>query len=92
MEVTGEAHNVESIHGQPGGAFTCYLDAGLVRTITGHKILRVMKGAVDGGLSVPIVPTDSLVMTLEANSMQRYIGSRAWVRVLRTTCLPNGGR
>ena len=85
--MTGEEHNVESTDGQPGGAAICYLDAGLVRTITGHKILRIMKGAVDGGLSILIVPNDSLVMTLKAKSMQKCIGSTAWVRVSQTTCI-----
>uniref|UniRef100_G3NJR1 Large ribosomal subunit protein uL18 n=1 Tax=Gasterosteus aculeatus aculeatus TaxID=481459 RepID=G3NJR1_GASAC len=38
--------------GQPG-AFTCYLDAGLARTTTGNKVFGALKGAVDGGLSIP---------------------------------------
>ncbi|XP_072599621.1 large ribosomal subunit protein uL18-like [Vulpes vulpes] len=37
---------------QPG-AFTCYLDAGLARTTTGNKVFGALKGAVDGGLSIP---------------------------------------
>lgn len=52
VEVTGEEFNVESIDGQPG-AFTCYLDAGLTRTTTGNKVFGALKGAVDGGLSIP---------------------------------------
>ncbi|EPQ11716.1 60S ribosomal protein L5 [Myotis brandtii] len=58
VEVTGDEYNVESIDGQPG-AFTCYLDGlptadvGLVRTTTGNEVLGALKGAVDGGLSVP---------------------------------------
>lgn len=52
VEVTGEEFNVESIDGQPG-AFTCYLDAGLARTTTGNKVFGAVKGAVDGGLSIP---------------------------------------
>ena len=52
VEVTGDEYNVESIDGQPG-AFTCYLDAGLARTTTGNKVLGALKGAVDGGLSIP---------------------------------------
>lgn len=52
VEVTGEEFNVESIDGQPG-AFSCYLDAGLTRTTTGNKVFGAMKGAVDGGLSIP---------------------------------------
>uniref|UniRef100_A0A2K5DGX6 Large ribosomal subunit protein uL18 n=1 Tax=Aotus nancymaae TaxID=37293 RepID=A0A2K5DGX6_AOTNA len=35
------------------GAFTCYLDEGLARTTTGNKVFGTLKGAVDGGLSVP---------------------------------------
>uniref|UniRef100_S4RAQ9 Ribosomal protein L5a n=1 Tax=Petromyzon marinus TaxID=7757 RepID=S4RAQ9_PETMA len=34
-------------------AFTCYLDAGLTRTTTGNKVFGALKGAVDGGLSIP---------------------------------------
>merc|ERR1711970_1527169 len=52
LEVNGEEFNVESIDGQPG-AFTCYLDAGLARTTTGNKVFGALKGAVDGGLSIP---------------------------------------
>uniref|UniRef100_A0A6Q2YAJ7 Large ribosomal subunit protein uL18 n=1 Tax=Esox lucius TaxID=8010 RepID=A0A6Q2YAJ7_ESOLU len=52
VEVTGDEFNVESIDGQPG-AFTCYLDAGLARTSTGNKVFGALKGAVDGGLSIP---------------------------------------
>nr|XP_037859075.1 60S ribosomal protein L5-like [Chlorocebus sabaeus] len=52
VEVTGDEYNVESIDGQPG-AFTCYLDAGLARTNTGNKVFGALKGAVDGGLSIP---------------------------------------
>uniref|UniRef100_A0A2I3S7V3 Large ribosomal subunit protein uL18 C-terminal eukaryotes domain-containing protein n=1 Tax=Pan troglodytes TaxID=9598 RepID=A0A2I3S7V3_PANTR len=52
VEVTGDEYNVESINGQPG-AFTCYLDAGLARTTSGNKVFGALKGAVDGGLSIP---------------------------------------
>lgn len=52
VEVTGEEFNVESVDGQPG-AFTCFLDAGLTRTTTGNKVFGALKGAVDGGLSIP---------------------------------------
>ncbi|CAM9129262.1 unnamed protein product [Lampetra planeri] len=51
-DVTGDEFNVESVDGQPG-AFTCYLDAGLTRTTTGNKVFGALKGAVDGGLSIP---------------------------------------
>ena len=52
VEVTGDEYSVESIDGQLG-AFTCYLDAGLARTTTGNKVFGALKGAVDGGLSIP---------------------------------------
>ncbi|KAJ8357531.1 hypothetical protein SKAU_G00203250 [Synaphobranchus kaupii] len=52
VEVTGDEFNVESVDDQPG-AFTCYLDAGLARTTTGNKVFGAIKGAVDGGLSIP---------------------------------------
>lgn len=52
VDVTGDEYNVESIDGQPS-AFTCYLDAGLARTTTGNKVFGALKGAVDGGLSIP---------------------------------------
>uniref|UniRef100_A0A2K5KF90 Large ribosomal subunit protein uL18 n=1 Tax=Colobus angolensis palliatus TaxID=336983 RepID=A0A2K5KF90_COLAP len=52
VEVTGDEYNVERIHSQPG-AFTCYLDASLARTTTGNKVFGALKGAVDGGLSIP---------------------------------------
>uniref|UniRef100_G3RNN5 Large ribosomal subunit protein uL18 C-terminal eukaryotes domain-containing protein n=1 Tax=Gorilla gorilla gorilla TaxID=9595 RepID=G3RNN5_GORGO len=52
VEVTDGEYNVESNHGQ-SRAFTCYLDADLARTTTGNKVLGTLKGAVDGGLSVP---------------------------------------
>uniref|UniRef100_H2ZRJ2 Ribosomal protein L5 eukaryotic C-terminal domain-containing protein n=1 Tax=Latimeria chalumnae TaxID=7897 RepID=H2ZRJ2_LATCH len=51
-DITGEEFNVENIDGE-NGAFTCYLDAGLARTTTGNKIFGVLKGAADGGLSIP---------------------------------------
>ncbi|KAF3818006.1 hypothetical protein GH733_014878, partial [Mirounga leonina] len=43
VEVTGDEYNVESIDGQPG----------LARTTTGNKVFGALKGAVDGGLSIP---------------------------------------
>nr|AFM85809.1 ribosomal protein L5 [Callorhinchus milii]AFM85889.1 ribosomal protein L5 [Callorhinchus milii]AFM86838.1 ribosomal protein L5 [Callorhinchus milii]AFM86935.1 ribosomal protein L5 [Callorhinchus milii]AFM88305.1 ribosomal protein L5 [Callorhinchus milii] len=52
VEATGKEFNIESIDGKPS-AFTCYLDAGLTRTTSGNKVFGAMKGAVDGGLSIP---------------------------------------
>jgi large subunit ribosomal protein L5e len=51
-EATGAEYNVEDVDGQPG-AFQCFLDVGLRRTTTGAKLFGALKGAVDGGLSVP---------------------------------------
>eukprot|EP00061_Rhincodon_typus_P009483 g33032.t1 len=52
VEVTGGEFNMESISGKPA-VFTCFLDAGLTRTTTGNKVFGAMKGAADGGLSIP---------------------------------------
>ncbi|XP_041069350.1 60S ribosomal protein L5-like [Carcharodon carcharias] len=52
VDVTGDEFNVESIAGKPS-AFTCYLDCGLARTTTGNKVFGALKGAADGGLSIP---------------------------------------
>lgn len=72
MEVTGDEFNVESIDGQPG-AFTCYLDAGLARTTTGNKVFGALKGAVDGGLSIPHRYTFPLPFTRELNEALRLV-------------------
>ncbi|CAO2583222.1 60S ribosomal protein L5 [Lemmus lemmus] len=52
VEVIGDEYSVESFDGQPG-AFTFYLDAGLARTTTSNRVFGALKGAVDGGLSIP---------------------------------------
>ena len=52
MELTGDEYNVESIDGCPGAITSC-LDAGLARTTTGNKVFGALKGAVDGGFSIP---------------------------------------
>ena len=52
VEVTGDEFNVESIDSSQS-AFTWYLDDGLARIITGNKVFGALKGAVDGGLSIP---------------------------------------
>ena len=67
VKVTGDKYNVESIDGQPG-AFTCYLDAGLARTTTRNKVFEALKGAVNGGLSIPHSTNGSLVMTQKAKN------------------------
>ncbi|XP_078063659.1 large ribosomal subunit protein uL18-like [Mustelus asterias] len=52
VKVTGDEFNVESLTGKPS-VFTCYLDAGMTQTSTGNKVFGAMKGAADGGLSIP---------------------------------------
>ncbi|KAF7258628.1 hypothetical protein EG68_03890 [Paragonimus skrjabini miyazakii] len=48
----GEDYNVESLENEKG-AFRCYLDVGLARTTSGANVFGALKGAVDGGLSIP---------------------------------------
>jgi len=33
--------------------FRCFLDVGLVRTVTGARVFAALKGATDGGLDIP---------------------------------------
>jgi len=49
-EVDGEMYTVEEEGDKR--PFTC-LDVGLVRTTTGNKVFGALKGAADGGLSIP---------------------------------------
>lgn len=51
-EINGEEYNVEENDDGPR-PFRCFLDVGLVRTTTGHRVFGALKGAVDGGLSIP---------------------------------------
>jgi len=51
-EVTGEK-DVDMPEDADKKPFVCYLDVGLKRTTTGSNIFGVLKGAVDGGLSMP---------------------------------------
>jgi len=51
-DANGAEYYVEDQEGKPG-AFQCYLDVGLARTSTGAKVFGAMKGAADGGLSIP---------------------------------------
>ncbi|KAA0198269.1 Ribosomal protein L5 (Predicted), partial [Fasciolopsis buskii] len=50
--VDGSEYHVESVEGEKG-AFRCHLDVGLARTTSGANIFGALKGAVDGGLSIP---------------------------------------
>jgi len=52
VDVTGEEYNVEANADGPK-PFRAYLDIGLGRTTTGSRLFSVLKGAVDGGLSIP---------------------------------------
>ncbi|KAL5012694.1 hypothetical protein ScPMuIL_011245 [Solemya velum] len=51
-EVTGDLFEVEDLEEGPN-AFKCYLDVGLAMTTTGARVFGCMKGAADGGLSIP---------------------------------------
>jgi len=51
-EIDGADYNVEKDGDNPN-PFMAVLDIGLARTSTGSKIFAVMKGACDGGISVP---------------------------------------
>lgn len=51
-EITGDEYNVEE-SGDGPRPFRANLDTGLVRTTTGNRVFGVLKGAVDGGLSIP---------------------------------------
>jgi len=51
-DVNGEDFNVEELADGPH-PFTALLDVGLHRTTTGSKVFAAMKGATDGGLSIP---------------------------------------
>jgi len=50
-EVDGEMYEVEEEGDK--NPFTCVLDVGLTRTTTGAKVFGCLKGAADGGLSIP---------------------------------------
>merc|ERR1719253_1404870 len=50
-EVDGEMYEVEEEGDKK--PFTCVLDVGLTRTTTGAKVFGCLKGAADGGISIP---------------------------------------
>jgi len=52
VDVTGDEYNVEA-NAEGPQPFRAYLDIGVARTTTGNRIFSVLKGAVDGGLSIP---------------------------------------
>lgn len=76
-DVNGEDYNVEAKDDGPK-PFRCFLDIGLARATTGSRIFAVLKGAVDGGLSIPHSPNrfagwDSEGKTLDAEVARKYI-------------------
>mmetsp|Transcript_2248 Transcript_2248/g.6074 ORF Transcript_2248/g.6074 Transcript_2248/m.6074 type:complete len:298 (-) Transcript_2248:157-1050(-) len=52
VEATGEDYNVEPLEDGPR-PFKAFLDVGLVRTTTGHRVFACLKGALDGGVDIP---------------------------------------
>jgi large subunit ribosomal protein L5e len=51
-EPDGEFFEIEALESGPR-PFRCFLDTGLRRTTTGSRIFGALKGAIDGGLSIP---------------------------------------
>jgi len=73
----GEEYNVEAKADGPK-PFRCYFDIGLTRTTTGNRIFGVLKGAVDGGLSIPhsvrrFAGYDEESKSLDAEVHRKYI-------------------
>lgn len=54
-EATGEYTLTEAVETEEGERrpFKAFLDVGLVRTSTGHRVFGAMKGASDGGIFIP---------------------------------------
>ncbi|KAF8558763.1 hypothetical protein OG21DRAFT_1503715 [Imleria badia] len=58
--------------------FKCYLDVGLKRTSTGHRVFGAMKGASDGGIFIPhserrFPGFDPESKSLESEVLKKYI-------------------
>ncbi|KAK9817933.1 hypothetical protein WJX72_004502 [[Myrmecia] bisecta] len=76
-EATGEDYNVEEQEEGPR-PFTALLDTGLKRTSTGSKVFAALKGALDGGVSIPhsekrFVGYDPEGKALDAETLRKYI-------------------
>lgn len=76
-EVTGEDYNVEEAEDGPR-PFTALLDVGTKRTSTGARVFAALKGATDGGLSVPhsekrFVGYSNEGKELDAETLRKYI-------------------
>ncbi len=77
VDANGEDYNVEAQADGPK-PFRCFLDIGLARATTGSRIFSVLKGAVDGGLSIPhganrFAGWDSEAKSLDAEVARKYI-------------------
>lgn len=58
--------------------FKCFLDVGLRRTTTGHRVFGAMKGASDGGVFIPhsekrFPGFDMESKSLDAETLKKYI-------------------
>ncbi|KAJ3310519.1 60S ribosomal protein L5, partial [Blyttiomyces sp. JEL0837] len=77
QNVDGTYYEVEAIDDAPR-PFQAFLDTGLRRSTTGHRIFAVLKGAVDGGLKVPHSENrfpgwDAGAKSLDAEVLHKYI-------------------
>lgn len=76
-EVDGSYFSVEALEDGPR-PFTAYLDTGLRRSTTGHRVFGVLKGAADGGINVPHSETrfpgyDFINKELDSELLRSYI-------------------
>jgi len=77
VDANGEEYNVTENSDGPK-PFRAYLDVGVGRTTTGSRIFSVLKGAVDGGLSIPhsvrrFAGYDEEGKKLSADVLKKYI-------------------
>jgi len=77
VDINGQEYNVEEKAGGPR-PFRANLDIGLARTTTGARIFSVLKGAVDGGISIPhsvrrFAGYDEEAKKLDADVLRKYI-------------------
>ena len=76
-DVNGEMYQVEELEDGPR-PFKAFLDVGLRRTTTGSRVFAAMKGAADGGMSIPHSESrfpgyDSGSKELDAEVLRKYI-------------------
>jgi len=76
-EANGEMYQVAN-EGDGPNPFAAVLDVGLARTTTGARVFAAMKGAADGGMSVPhsdsrFVGYDRSAKKLDAAVLRKYI-------------------